>query len=599
MGTQTTRRAFLAATGGVGITAAAWRLAPGAAAADAPVFGHGVGSFDPLADRVILWTRVVTAGPVTWQLARDPRFDTVVKSGTTTTSAATDYTVQLDVTGLEPATTYWYRFTSNGVTSGLGRTRTLPAPGAAIDRLRLGVVTCAEWEFGFFGAYRALAERDDIDAVLALGDYIYEFDQSYGGLPSPKPNGRLHQPNHELENLADYRARYRQYRTDPGLQRLHAAHPVIAIYDDHEVCNDWWRDGGEAHDPATEGDFHTRRNVALKAFREWVPVRADPTDPMKVYRRFQFGNLVDLFMLDERLYRDVQPTSAVVGYISVDPATEDPNRTILGATQRDWVLNGLKQSSRAWKVLGNPVSMMPIDVGPPLAGLLSSAAIALGGPGVPPPLLVEGWDGYNAERTKILNYIKDNAIKDVVVLTGDYHESFATQLPFDRTTYQLNGNSSAVEFIAPAITSPGLSEVLQMASLPQALTINTVFEANNTVSNPWIKYHEGFSNGFGVVEFRTDGMQFDFWFVADRTRPDTAAHAASSWAVARGSGVLAAAAGPLGPRPPVGAPIVVPQPTAAIPATGGHQTAALALGAAAVAAAALRRGAGDGVEDGV
>jgi alkaline phosphatase D len=182
-------------------------------------------------------------------------------------------------------------------------------------------------------------------------------------------------------------------------------------------------------------------------------------------------------------------------------------------------------------------------------------------------------------------------VNDVVVLTGDYHESFATELPFDRARYQLNGNSAAVEFIAPAITSPNLSEVLKMGGLPHALTINTVFEANNTVSNPWIKYHEGFSNGFGVAEFRADGMQFDFWFVADRTRPDTTARAAASWSVGRGTGVLAQAAAPLGPRPPTGlpAPLPQPQPTAVIPATGGSQNAALALGAAAVVGAAAMR----------
>ncbi|MEY2469738.1 MAG: alkaline phosphatase [Actinomycetota bacterium] len=583
MGNHISRRRFVVGAAGAGVAAATWRYAPNADGADPLLFAHGVGSFDPLADRVILWTRVVTTQPVSWQIARDPSFTSVLRGGIATTSAASDYTVHVDVDGLAPATTYWYRFVANGVTSPTGRTRTLPAPGAVIDRLRIGVVTCAEWEFGFFGAYRVLAERNDIDVVLALGDYIYEFAQSYGGLPSPKPGGRAHDPAHEIETLDDYRIRHRQYRTDAGLQQLHASHPVIAIYDDHEVCNDWWRDGAQAHDPATEGDFHVRREAGLRAFREWVPIRADVVDPAKTYRRFQFGNLLDLFMIDGRLYRDEQPTSAVVGYISIDPSAEDPNKTLLGATQREWLLNGLKQSAAAWKVLGNPVAMMPIDVGPPLAGLLSSAAIALGGPGVPPPLLVEGWDGYNAERTNILNYINTNTIKDVVVLTGDYHESFASQLPFDRANYQLAENSAGVEFIAPAITSPNLSETLQMGNLPQALTINTVFEANLAVSNPWVKYHEGFANGFGVAEFRPDGMQFDFWFIDARTA-DTAARAGASWTVPRGSSVLAQAAGPLGPRPAVNAG--APQPVATIPATGGTQSTALVVGAAAVAAVA-------------
>ncbi|MEY2399532.1 MAG: alkaline phosphatase [Actinomycetota bacterium] len=592
MATPTTRRAFLAGAAGASAAALGWRLSAPAEAADGAVFAFGVGSFDPLADRVILWTHAATTAAVTWQVARDSAFNSILRSGTATGSAATDFTIHVDVDGLQPSTTYWYRFSANGAMSAVGRTRTLPAPDAAVDRLRVGVVTCAEWEFGYFGGYRVLAERDDIDFVIALGDYIYEFGTSYGGIPSPKPGGRTHQPAHELEVLADYRTRHHQYRSDAGLQKLHASHPVIAIYDDHEVCNDWWRDGAQAHDPATEGDFHARRDAGLRAFREWVPMRPDPTDPAKAYRRFQVGNLVDLFMLDERLYRDKQPTSAVVGYISVDPAAEDPKRTILGVTQRDWLLGGVERSTAAWKVLGNPVSMMPIDVGPPLAGVLSSAAIALGGPGVPPPLLVEGWDGYNAERTRILNFVNDEKIKDVVVLTGDYHESFATQLPFDRSTYQLNQNSAAVEFITPSITSPGLSETLQMASLPEALTVNTEFDANNAVSNPWVKYHEGFSNGFGVAEFRPDGMQFDFWFVTDRNTPSTGARAASSWTVPRGAAVLNQAAAPLGPRPAPSAAVTPPSTTTSpltTPATGADQTAALAVGAAAVVALGAAR----------
>ena len=590
MRTEPTRRAFLAGAAAAGVAAATWRFSPQAqAAADAP-FGLGVASGDPLADRVIIWTRHVTSQPIRWDLARDASFSSIVRSGTVSSSAVSDYTVHVDVDGLQPQTTYWYRFVSGGQTSPVGRTRTLPLATAAVDRLRVGVVTCAEWEFGFFGGYRIVAERDDLDFVLALGDYIYEFDTSYGGIPSPKPGGRTHQPAHELETLDDYRSRYKQYKTDAGLQKMHAAHPVIAVYDDHEVANDWWRDGAQAHDPSTEGDFHARRDRGLQAFYEYLPIRVNAADATIEYRRFQFGDLVDLFMLDERRYRDQQPTNAVVGYISVDPASDDPNRTMLGTMQYDWLVNNLEHSAAAWKVLGNPVSMMPVDVGPALAGALSTALSALGTPlpPVPPPLLVDGWDGYNGERTKLLNAINDKKIKDVVVLTGDYHESFATHLPHDRSTYPLDKNSAAVEFIAPAITSPGLSETLQMAALPQALTINTVFEANLTASNPWVTYHDGFANGFGVAEFRRDGMQFDFWFLENRNVPDTTAQAASSWSVARGVSVLAAAAGPLGPRP-AAAPVATPQPTTTIPATGGDQRLALGTAAAAtLAAAALR-----------
>jgi alkaline phosphatase D len=585
---KSTRRAFLAGAAGVAAVAATPRWARGA---DDP-FPYGVASGDPLHDRVILWT-YSPAAVLIWQVATDEAFTNVVRVGAVEPKAENDHTVHVDVDGLQPDTAYWYRFV-RGIDTRVGRTRTAPAPGTALERLRVGVVTCTEWEFGFFGGCRVLAERDDIDVVLALGDYIYEFGNDYGGIPSPKPAGRLHSPNHETLTLDDYRARYRQYHLDGGLRALHARHPVIAIYDDHEVANDWWRDGSQNHTPGTEGNFHARRDAALRAFREWLPVRVNPTDATVAYRRFQFGNLVDLFMLDERLYRDEPPTNAVVGYFTYDPAVNDPSRTLLGTTQRDWLLNGLEHSTSAWKVLGNPVSMMPIDVGPALAGAIGDIAVATGAPlpPIPPPLLIDGWDGYNAERQKILDLISTKQIKDVVVLTGDYHESFATELPVNRGTYTLDNNSVAVEFIAPAITSPGLSETLQMGALPHALTIDTVFEANLTASNPWVKYHDGFANGFGVAEFRADGMQYDFWFVDDRTQPATGAHPAASWKVDRGSAVLAQAAGPLGPRPARNQPAsVTPPPSEVIPRTGGTQSAALVAGAAAVGALAAARAA--------
>jgi alkaline phosphatase D len=234
--------------------------------------------------------------------------------------------------------------------------------------------------------------------------------------------------------------------------------------------------------------------------------------------------------------------------------------------------------------------MLPIDVGPALAGAVGDVLHQLDPahvPPIPPPLLVDGWDGYNADRQRILDHIDAHKINDVIVLTGDYHESFASELPLDRATYQLGDNSVAVEFVAPAITSPGLAETLQMGSLPHAATINTVFEANLAASNPWVKYHEGFSNGYGVAEFRPDGMQFDFWFVDDRTDPATGAAAAAWWKVLRGEPILLEAAGPLGPRPPRTA--TAPQSTDVIPRTGGDQSAALVLGAAAVIGLAAKR----------
>jgi alkaline phosphatase D len=586
MGHKTTRRAFLAGAAGAAAAASVPRWASAAAPTN-PAFPWGVASGDPLHDRVIIWTAASNSPAAVWEVARDAAFTSIVRTGSVGFGTAADYTCHVDVDGLQPDTEYWYRFKAAEGTSDVGRTRTLPAPGASVERLRFGVVTCTEWEFGYFGACRVLAERDDIDVVLMLGDYIYEFGQSYGPIPSPQPGGRKHDPPQELVSLHNYRDRYRQYHRDAGLQKLHARYPVIAIYDDHELVNDWWKDGAGFHDPATEGDFHARRDAALQAFREWLPVRVNAPDPTIAYRRFAFGNLVELFMLDERRYRDKQPSNAVVGYFTTDPETDDPNRTILGPTQRSWLLDGLTHSTAAWKVLGNPDSLLPIDVAPTLAGMVGDVLHQLDPthvPPVPPPLLVDGWDGYNGDRQRVLDHIHDHTINDVVVLTGDYHESFASELPLDRASYQLADNSVAVEFVAPAITSPGLAETLQQGALPHAATINTVFEANLAASNPWVKYHEGFSNGFGVAEFRADGMQFDYWFVDNRTDPATGAAAAAWWKVNRGAPLLLEADGPLGPRPP--RPAGAPQATGQIPRTGGDQSGALAVGAAAVAAVA-------------
>ncbi|HVE93880.1 MAG TPA: alkaline phosphatase D family protein, partial [Acidimicrobiales bacterium] len=362
-----TRREFLATAAGAAVIVVAPSFGHRATASTLP-FLHGVASGDPLSDRVVIWTRLTPTADavpgsgrgapvtVTWQVARDEAFTDVIAHGTTVADARSDHTVQVDVTGLDADAYHWYRFTALGATSPVGRTRTTAAPTTTLDSLRLGIVTCAEFEFGRFGVYRLLAERDDIDAVIHLGDYVYEFGRSYGPLSSPGERlGRRHEPPHECLTLSDYRMRYGQHRRDSELQAMHAAHPVIAMYDDHEVANDTWREGAENHS-AEEGSFANRARAGHQAWREWLPLRLpDPAAPEKVERTFQFGNLAQLWMLDERRYRDEPPASAVVGYGSVDPAIDDPSRTMLGAPQREWLTNGLRTSAATWKVLGNPV----------------------------------------------------------------------------------------------------------------------------------------------------------------------------------------------------------------------------------------------------
>ena len=565
-----TRRQVLALLG----ASAATVVAPGCGSTDsglsgpapsqtsARLFRHGVASGEPLPDAVVIWTRATPSdaavpgsglgAPVTltWEVAGDAAFTQIVQTGQATATAARDHTVHVDVTGLQSGRDYWYRFRAGNLTSPIGRTRTAPAPSATPEALRFGIVTCAEWEFGFFGAYRLLAERDDIEAVIHMGDYIYEFGTSYGPIATPgKDFGRVHQPDHEILTLQDYRTRYGQYRSDPDLQRLHARHPFITIYDDHEIANDWWREGAENHTEGAEGAFVDRLAAGLRAWREWQPLRQfAANDPLRAWRRMQFGNLVDLWLLDTRLYRDQQPTNAIVGYGSVDPAVDDPARTMLGAEQKAWLKTGLQGSTARWKVLGNQVPFYPFVVGQ----ALPSALDPLLGPGqgtlppLPATLTVEDWNGYRAEQREMIAVMEP--LRNVVVLTGDYHESFAAEIPVRPGDYPSDGNSVGVEFICPSVTSPGLSETLGRGGAPGSDNIDRVFEANLTLANPWVKYHEGFSNGFAVIEFARDRTQYDYWFLADRTDPATTATVAASWEVRDGAAKLFAAAGPLAPR---------------------------------------------------
>lgn len=603
------RRTFLGATA-AGAAVLMARPMIGRTQAGTVPFLHGVASGDPLPDRVIIWTRVTPSADavpgsglgapvdVTWQVASDPQFGTIIKQGVVTASAERDHTVHVDVTGLGSGADHWYRFTALGATSPIGRTRTAPSPGAPLDALRIGVVTCAEYEFGYFGAYRHLAARDDVDVVLHLGDFIYEFGVGYGHPPTvastPGPAiGRTHEPPHEILTLADYRTRYGQYRRDADTQSVHAAHPFIVMWDDHEFANDAWSDGAENHQPE-EGDFAARAMVARHAWREWQPVRQPGPDEAPVYRSFRFGDLAELWMLDERRYRSQQAQNAFISYGSVDPAINDPSRTMLGATQHDWFVGGVTTSAAQWKVLGNPVMFMPYVVGPPLIQALMAAlgpVLPVGLP-LPPPLLVDDWNGYNAERQVIMQALGAASVKDVVVLTGDYHESFAADVPGAIGTYQLDNNSLGVEFIVPSVTSPGLAETLEAGGLPNGEAANVAFEANNAASNPWIKYHDGHMNGFAVIELTAQRAQLDFIFLADRLDPNTTASVAASWFAPTGDPHVQVAPAPLPARVRAANQVApAPAPSEVLPVTGGAglPTAALAAGAAAAAATALTR----------
>ncbi|TPN89294.1 T9SS type A sorting domain-containing protein [Aquimarina algicola] len=275
-------------------------------------FYHGVASGDPLENAVIIWTRVTVNQPtikVSWKIATDANMSQIANQGEVITNQSKDYTVKIDATGLNPFTTYYYQFEAEGKKSIIGKTRTTPAVDDMVDNVRLAVVSCSNYQNGYFNAYNQIANRDDIDAVVHLGDYIYEYES--GGYGYSDDIGRGHLPENEIITLDDYRVRYSFYRLDPMLRNIHQKHPFIAIWDDHEFANDANKFGAENHTTATEGNWEVRKNNAYKAYFEWMPVRANTIEQYRLYRTISYGKLMDLIMLDTRIEgRDTQINSS-------------------------------------------------------------------------------------------------------------------------------------------------------------------------------------------------------------------------------------------------------------------------------------------------
>jgi len=531
---------------GAGVAAAATGRA--SAGVPAPGFVHGVASGDPLPDRVIIWTRITPSGDalpgsgvgptvsLTWQVATDPGFANVVRDGAVTAGPDTDHTVKVDVTGLRPGTGYYYRFTALGQTSPVGRTRTAPATDADLGRLRFGVVSCSNWEAGYFASYRFLAERDDLDAVLHLGDYIYEYGRGEYG--ARNGSVRLHDPAHEIASLADYRIRHAQYKTDPDLLALHAKVPFIATWDDHESADNSYAGGAENHDPATEGDWAARKAASARAYFEWMPVRVTGFGPdTPLYRRFRFGNLAEISMLDLRTYRD-QEASAGVGWRKVD----SPDRTITGRAQLDWLTSGIVTSPTQWKIVGNPVMITPC-VFPPLDNRTMGAITEMVGvPDAGIPYNTDQWDGYTADRRRLFDAITANGIRNTVFLTGDIHTSWACDLPVDAANYPGAG-TVGTEFVVPSVTSPNIDDTLNVPPRTATVAIEEAFKSINR----HVRYVELDSHGYGVFEVDRQGAQMDWFYINDPTDPRGTARHAASYRVADGTQQAHPVAGPLDP----------------------------------------------------
>ncbi|MEU6095500.1 alkaline phosphatase D family protein [Streptomyces sp. NPDC047079] len=494
---------------------------PARAATDAPAFLHGVASGDPLPDGILLWTRVTPVaeaipgsglGPdteVSWAVAKDKAFTSIVAKGSTTATAASDHTVKADIRGLEAATDYWFRFSAGGTDSPVARTRTAPAADAAVSGLRFGVVSCANWEAGYFSAYRHLAARNDLDAWLHLGDYIYEYGT--GGYGTRGTVVRRHAPTHEILTLADYRIRHGKYKTDPDLQALHAKAPVVAIWDDHEFANDAWSGGAENHTEGAEGAWSARQAAARQAYFEWMPVR--PAIAGTTYRRLRFGKLADLSLLDLRSFRSQQ---VKVGNGSVD----DPDRTLTGRAQLDWLKAGLKASDTTWRLVGNSVMISPFAIGSLSADLLKPLAKLLGLPQDGLALNTDQWDGYTDDRRELLAHLRSNAIRNTVFLTGDIHMAWANDVPVDAGTYPLSA-SAATEFVVTSVTSDNLDDIVKV---PEG-TVSAVASPLIRAANRHVHWVDTDRHGYGVLDLTAERAQMDYYALSDRA----SANATSSW----------------------------------------------------------------------
>ena len=503
-------------------------------------FLHGVASGNPTQNAVILWTRVTPEEDgnikVTWEVATDAAFSNIIRNGEMITSEEQDYTVKIDTVELTAGTQYFYRFNANGKTSVAGKTKTLPE--GVVDSAKIAVLSCSNYPAGYFNVYNLANKMNDLDAVLHLGDYIYEYPRDGYASDHAKELNREVLPAGELFTLNDYRTRYAQYRTDEDLQALHANVPFITVWDDHEVSNDTYKDGAENHNDG-EGSFEDRKLGALQAYFEWLPIRPIAQDnELEIYRSFQFGDLVDLHMLDTRvLARDLQLNYA--NYMNANTGAfdsvafaqdiNDINRTMLGSEQLQWLQNQLGNSTGTWQLLGQQVLMgnmyLPAAVALTLMSLdeyseLGALAVLAGRMQAGDPSLtadeqqyvidnqarltptvmaqlqlpavpynLDAWDGYAVERETIYQTAKAYG-KNLVVIAGDTHNGWGSNLK------DKDNNNVGVEFATASVSSPGLEYYLNIPA-----DSASTYEAGltNLVEN--LKYCNLRDRGFMTVSF--------------------------------------------------------------------------------------------------
>ncbi|EGR3220628.1 alkaline phosphatase D family protein [Vibrio parahaemolyticus] len=497
-------------------------------------FEHGVASGDPTQTQVIIWTRVTTAASyvdVSWQVASDMEFLNVVQSGVFTTDTGRDFTVKVDVQNLNANSQYYYRFMVGEMMSEVGQTQTLPEDG--VEKASMAVVSCANYPAGYFHVYREILnqhEQSPFDVVLHLGDYIYEYGAGGYASEDAAALGREPSKGTECITLDDYRKRYAQYRQDADLQALHAKLPMIAVWDDHELANDTWKNGAENHQD-DEGSFIDRRAAAAAAWTEWLPVRENTFSNMLIYRQFSFGNLVNLMMLDTRLVgRDKPldyfslsaPTMEAIGGLVAQSRNAD--RELLGTEQLAWLMKEFNTHDAKWNVLGQQVLMsrmeLPSSVMTAMFQLFTSteekkteALLAvntaitgyLADPSADPislPYNLDAWDGYYVEREKVYQLAKASS-GNFVCLAGDTHNAWASELK------DVSNNPIGVEFATSSVSSPGLEEYL---ALDPVAIAQMEYTLPHLVSE--LKWADIKQRGFMRVTFTADAAQSTWYLVS-------------------------------------------------------------------------------------
>lgn len=533
------RRAMIAASAGATLAAS---LPVTLRAADrAALFRHGVASGDPDASSVVLWTRVSgQAGRVEgeWQIASDPAFTHMLRTGTFATDADRDHTVKVLAEGLEPGKSYWFRFICQGAVSPSGRTRTLPQ--GRLDKLGIALASCSNYAFGFFNAYNAIARDPHVDFVLHTGDYIYEYGADGWGGDVARKIGRVHAPANEIVSLSDYRTRHAQYKTDAGSLAMLAAHPLLCCWDDHESANNPWVDGAENHQPDKEGDWATRRAASIQAYYEWMPIRepAPGCTRMQFWRSYSFGDLATLVTLETRHtarakqidYRDLAPNiKTLADARRLEHETIDaPDRRLLAPELEADLEAALTRSvnrGQPWRVIGNPMIIARTRVPDVVAqGIipdpfakdddkLNEARVLAWKGKWNMPFYPDTWDGYEWARERLYALSRRAGAGDLIFLSGDSHSFWANQLA------DASGRPAGVELGTAGITSPG-----DFIDSGFARDVAARLDAALARHNPEILWTDNLHQGFVRLDLGRTRGQATFVAVDSVLIPGAGAH---------------------------------------------------------------------------